>query len=100
MRNNTDRYAAVTGYHANYRTDTETETEVAVTDVTDRSRTVTDQPAVEFELFWGKSANRAFVVRDDNEVRALARVLAAALGTTLADDADMYADDAARGGLH
>lgn len=90
MTSNDEMHAAVTGYHGNYRNDLETETEIAVRDATDRSRGqhYDWQPAVEFELFWGKTGSRAFTVRDPGEVRDLARVLAVTAGTTLADEAE------------
>lgn len=41
---------------------------------------------VEFSLHWGKKGFREFMLTESGEIRSLARVLAAAAGTALADE--------------
>ncbi len=45
-----------------------------------------DDDIVTFNLTWGKSSHRDFLVSDDEDIRAIARVLATAAGTCLADE--------------
>ena len=65
----------------------EVETEVEVWDHTDNTkRPYYRTPEVEFTITWGKKGERVFVVDGDENVRELARVLAAAVGTVLHDE--------------
>jgi hypothetical protein len=81
---NSLEYAQAEGVSAPYADGREVHTGIEVRDYTEEPKGWQIRyPTVEFDLSWGKSGRRVFLVHDE-EVRALAKVLAHALGMTLA----------------